>query len=194
MRTGASSSPKQTFELNFGVHPDHYIMTNFNGFKGIIDTLGGVDVYASRGLSDTCDLPQEVDGYCNVSPGRIHMDGATALWYVRARHSTSDFDRTRRAQEVIQAVFVRLLNLNALTRASELYSQFKSSVETDMTLADMLPILPLASKFSDVSVVERYAISPNEVTSWTTPGGAAVLVPNEELIFDEIISKAVYGQ
>jgi len=191
---GGFELTQKTFELNFGVHPDHYIMTNFNGFKGIIDTLGGVDVYASRGLSDTCDLPQAEDRYCSVSPGRIHMDGATALWYVRSRYSTSDFDRTRRAQEVIQAIFARLVSLNAVTRAPELFNQFNSSVETDMNLADITPLLPLVPKFADLSAVERYAITHNEVTSWVTPGGAQVLVPNQELIFDQIISKAVYGK
>jgi polyisoprenyl-teichoic acid--peptidoglycan teichoic acid transferase len=182
-----------TFEYNFGVTPDHYVMTNFDGFKGIINTLGGIDIEASQGLSDKCDLPQAYGGYCNISPGTHHMDGATALWYVRSRYSTSDFDRTRRAQEVIQGVFVKLLSLDAITRAPDLWNQFKSSVETDMTLTDVLGLLPLASKLSDTSQVKRYVIGPQQVTSWRTDAGAQVLLPHQDEIW-EIIKEAVYNQ
>ncbi|MDD5371418.1 MAG: LCP family protein [Anaerolineaceae bacterium] len=192
---GGFELTQKTFELNFGVHPDFYIMTNFQGFKGIIDTLGGINVYAARNLSDTCDLPQKAaDGFCSVGPGWVTMNGDTALWYARARHSTSDFDRTRRAQEVIQAVFVRLLNLNAITRGAELYKQFRSSVETNITLQQALDLLPLATKLADLKGLTRYAVSYDSVTSWKTPEGAQVLLPHTEDIFKNIIAKAVYGQ
>ncbi|HEX2980963.1 MAG TPA: LCP family protein [Anaerolineaceae bacterium] len=183
-----------TFEYNFGVTPDHYIMTNFDGFKGIIDTLGGIDVYAANYMSDSCDLPAaDYEGFCSISPGWVHMDGTTALWYVRARHTSSDFDRTRREQEVIQAIFVRLLNLNAVARAPELYNLFINSVETDLGINDILPLLPLATKLSDTSTIARYAVGPDQVTSWTTEEGAAVLLPNTEAIWD-IIRRAAYNQ
>ncbi len=191
---GGFALTQKTFEENFGVHPDHYIMTNFNGFRGIINTLGGIDVYASKGLSDKCDLPQGVNHYCSVSAGQVHMDADFALWYVRARYSTSDFDRTRRAQEVIRAIFTKLLSLNAVSRAPELYNDFKASVETDLALTDLLPLLPLVSKLSDLKNLDQYAVGTGEVTSWVTPEGAQVLVPNKELIFEKIIRKAAYNQ
>ncbi|HEX9013517.1 MAG TPA: LCP family protein [Anaerolineaceae bacterium] len=191
---GGFALTQATFAENFGVRPDHYIMTNFQGFKGIIDTLGGINIYASRSLSDTCDLPQAVRGYCNVEPGTIHMDGATALWYVRARHSTSDFDRTRREQEVIQAIFYKLISLNGLARVPELFNMFSSSVETDMSLTDFLSLLPAAKQLTDLKNLTRYFIGTGQVTSWITPDGADVLVPDEDLIFNTIIAKACYNQ
>jgi LCP family protein required for cell wall assembly len=192
---GGFALTQKTFELNFGVRPDHYIMTNFDGFKGIIDALGGINVYVTRSFSDKCDLPQKAaDGYCSVEPGSHTMDGATALWYVRARYSTSDFDRTRRAQEVIQAIFLRMLSLNGLSRAPEMYNLFRHSVETDMSLDDMLKFLPLATKLADLKDLKRYSVSYDYVTSWMTPEGAQVLLPHTEDIFSKIIAKAVYGQ
>ncbi len=191
---GGFSLTQQTFAVNFGVHVDHYIMTNFAGFEGIVDTLGGIDVNASRNLTDKCDLPQAVKSYCSVGPGMVHMDGAEALWYVRSRYSTSDFDRTRRAQEVIFAMFDKLMSLNAIQRAPQLFQQFNSSVDTDLTLADMLPLLPLASQlFQNPNLVKRYAIGPNQVTSWVTPGGADVLVPNTDACW-EVVQQALYNQ
>jgi polyisoprenyl-teichoic acid--peptidoglycan teichoic acid transferase len=191
---GGFELTQATFEENFGVKPDHYIMTNFQGFKSIIDALGGVNVYASKALSDKCDLPQKVKGYCNVGVGYNQMNGATALWYVRSRYSTSDYDRNRRQQEVIQAVFTKLLSLNALTRAPEIYNMFKSSVETDMSLADMLALLPVASQFTDLSNLKRYAVDTSLASGWITPEGADVQVPNLDKIFDTVIAKACYGQ
>lgn len=191
---GGFSLTQATFEENFGVHPDHYIMTNFQGFKGIIDTLGGINVYATRSLSDTCDLPQAVHGYCTVSPGWITMNGATALWYIRARHTTSDFDRTRREQEVIQAIFTKLLSLNALSRVPEIYNLFRSSVETDLSLTDILALAPVAARFTGLSALKRYSITPDLAPGWITPEGADVLIPNIPVIFDKIIAPACYGQ
>jgi anionic cell wall polymer biosynthesis LytR-Cps2A-Psr (LCP) family protein len=122
------------------------------------------------------------------------MDGEMALWYVRARYSTSDFDRLRRAQEVIQGIFVKMLTLDGITRAPELYDLFKTSVETDMTLADILTLLPMATKLTDTNQVKRFAVSQDYVTPWMTEGGASVQIPDQEKIWNEIITDAVYGQ
>jgi LCP family protein required for cell wall assembly len=171
-----------TFQNNFGVTPNYYMMTNFAGFKGIVDTLGGIDVTVASTLKDTCSVRSMVDGmgYCTIPAGFFHMDGETALWYVRSRHSSNDFDRTRRAQEVITAIFRKLVSLNGLNRTSELYSQFNSSIETNIPLSEIVSLLPLASKLaSDPSSIRRYAIGTNEVYNYIVPGsGAMVLVPD----------------
>ena len=196
---GGFALTQKTFELNFGVHPDHYIMTNFEGFRAIITTLGGIDVVASKPLSDKCDLPKtavlkEVDGFCNVSPGTVHLDADSALWYARARYSTDDFDRTRRAQEVIQAIFKKIVSLEGLTKVPQIYDQMKNYVETDMRLDDMVALAPLAVKLKDLNGVQLYRIDRNYVNGWITPNGADVQIPHTEEIFNQIIAKACYDQ
>jgi anionic cell wall polymer biosynthesis LytR-Cps2A-Psr (LCP) family protein len=119
------------------------------------------------------------------------MDGETALWYARSRLSTSDFDRNRRAQEVVYAIFNRLLSLNALVRAPELYQQFRDAVETDMTLEDVLPFVPLAPLLSKPESIRRYTIGPGQVYDYVAEGGAWVLWPDQNAIM-EIIIEAVY--
>ena len=174
---------QQTFQINFGFTPDHYIMTTFQGFKGIIDSLGGIYVEASRNLTDTCDLPQGVDGYCSAGPGTVWMNGETALWYARSRYSTNDFDRTRRSQEVIVAIFKRLMSLDALARAPELYNQYRNSVETNIDLSTAVDLARMApGLFSNPDRIRRYAIGPSEVWSYITDQGAQVLIPNIEAI------------
>jgi LCP family protein required for cell wall assembly len=179
-----------TLQQNFGFTPDYYVMTNFDGFKGIIDTLGGIDVNAAVTLKDKCDVRSRVDGmgYCTIKAGSNHMDGETALWYVRSRHSSSDFDRTRRAQEVLQAMFLKLMSLGAVNRASELYAQFNASVETNLPLNTIVSLLPLASQLANnTSLIRRYAIGAEQTYNYIVPGtGAMVLVPDEAAVMSII--------
>jgi LCP family protein required for cell wall assembly len=164
-----------TFEYNFGVRPDHYALVNFWNFQSIVDTLGGIDVNVAVGITDERDGP----GDFSVPAGNVTMDGETALWYVRSRGTTSDFDRTRREQEVLEGIFRKLLTLNAITRAPELYDQYKQTVTTDIELTHLLPLLGLASDLASGSAqTARFAIGPDQVMSYTTSGGGAVLIPD----------------
>jgi len=184
MAFGGFELTQQTFQYNFGFTPDYYVMTNFQGFVNIIDTLGGITVYAGSQLTDTCSLPIANDeGNCSLGPGQIAMDGATALWYVRSRYSTSDFDRTRRAQEVIKATFFRLMNLNAIGRAPELFNSLKNNVETNLPLDVAISLARFAPDLlANTEKIHQYAIGPREVWAWKTPEGAQVLLPNPDLI------------
>lgn len=174
---------QQTFQYNFGFTPDYYVMTYFDAFKNIIDSLGGVNVEASRNLTDTCDLPQAQEGYCSVGPGTVWMNGEIALWYVRSRYSTNDFDRTRRAQEVLIAIFKKLMSLDALSRAPELYQQYRRSVETDIDLATAVTLARMApGLLSSPEKIHRYAVGPDLVWPYVTEKGAQVLIPNVEAI------------
>ncbi len=184
-----------TMEYNFGVRPDHYMITNFNGFTAIVDTLGGINVYVGAYLRDKCDLAvRDWEGYCSVSPGATWMDGQTALWYVRSRYTTSDLDRTRREQEVMDAFFRRLMSLNAVARAPELYRLFINSVETDLKLDDLIPMVGIAPQLlSDDSRISRHLIGISYLTPTVTDSGAQVLIPDRAAIW-ELIKKEVYGQ
>ena len=191
---GGFSLLAETFQYNFGVRPQYYILTNFQGFKGIIDSLGGINVNVAAPLSDACDLHQAVKGRCTVNPGVVTMDGDTALWYVRSRHTTSDFDRTRRAQEVLYGLFNRFMHIDAVKHLPEFYESYKNSVQTNMSPVDMLPLLPAISQVaSDSSRVHRYAVTPAMVSDYIAPGGAMVLLPNFYAI-NAMINEAINGQ
>ncbi len=182
-----------TFEYNFGVRPSYYVMTNFNGFKSIIDTLGGITIEASQELYDKCDVSwRDWQGYCYVPAGSFNLDGESALWYVRSRYSSSDFDRLRRAQEVTKGIFVKLMSLNAIARAPELYDNFRSSVETNLGIDEILGLLPVASAvLNDSGRVYQYAITPAQASPYVTPEGAYVLWPDLYAI-QAIVREAIY--
>ena len=177
----------QTLEYHFGVKVDYYVLIGLNAFIETIDSLGGIAVQAAETLSDQ---RTGYDKNYTVPSGEFLMDGPTALWYVRARYTTSDFDRARRQQEVIQAVAKRLLSMNGLESADELYDIYHRSVTSDMKWLDVAPLIPVAARIGDPSNIQHYYVGRGQVIPWTTPGGAMVLLPQESAI-RTVIQQAV---
>ena len=176
---------KDTIEYNLGVHIDHTAMVEFDGFRQIVDTLGGIDVPIACAYTDwrlidpTYDPNNESNWYLYTTPtGVIHMNGDLALWYARSRSKSNDFDRGRRQQEVLRAIFGRAVRTDVLTKIPQLYTDFNTLVETDLGLGDILSLASLAPQFTNANI-RSYYIRPPIVSSWITPGGAYVLLPDQ---------------
>jgi len=179
---------KDTIQYNLGIRIDHTAMVDFDGFRKIVDTLGGVDIpvscpYTDWRLIDPSYDPQNEDNWFlyTVEPGVAHMDGDLALWYARSRQKSSDFDRGRRQQEVLRSIFTQALQAGTLKRIPELYNEMKDSVETDLGLTDLLQLALYAPKMTNADI-RSYYLRPPYVTSWITSGGAYVLSPNQALL------------
>ena len=177
---------KDTILYNLGIRIDHTAMVEFDGFRQIVDTVGGVDVpvacaYTDWHLIDPSFDPENENNWelYTTGPGLVHMDGDLALWYARSRQKSNDFDRGRRQQEVLRALFSQALQAGTLKRIPELYNDLKNTVETDLGLVDILQLSLYAPKMTNANI-RSYYIRPPLVTSWITEGGAAVLLPNEE--------------
>lgn len=153
-------------------------MVNFWSFSEIIDELGGVDVQVAMGLTDHRDD----HGQYSVPAGQVHMDGETALWYVRSRYSSSDIDRNRRQQEVVKAILAKMLSLDAIARAPQLYEIYRQNVSTNLTLDDITPLLKTAARLGEDERIRQYYIGWEHVTSWRTTQGAQVLIPNRDAV------------
>ncbi len=106
------------------------------------------------------------------------MNGDLALWYARSREASSDFDRGRRQQEVLRAIFAQALKTNTLSHIPQLYSDFSSTITTDLGLADIVKLALYAPKLTNANIRGFY-IRPPYVNAWVTPGGAEVLLPNQ---------------
>ncbi len=193
MPFGGFALLQQTMEYNFHVHPDYYIMTNFQGFANIINSLGGIEVNCARNLYDTCDLPQAVNGYCSAGPGLVSMNGETALWYVRSRYSTNDFDRNRRQQEVLYAILKKFTSFDVITRAGELYDAYRGTVETDLDLGTILNLITVVPSLNQAGHLNQYYIDSTMTTGYITEGGAMVLLPNQAAI-ESLIRRVIYQE
>ncbi len=185
---GGMALLKDTLLYNLGVRIDHLAIVDFDGFSRIVNTLGGVDVpvycsYTDWHLIDPSYDPTNENNWSlyTVGPGLVHMDGDLALWYARSRARSSDFDRGRRSQEVLRALFKRALQTDAISKIPQLYNDFSSSVITDLKLDGILKLAPLALHLTNADI-RSYYIGTDVVTAWMTPGGASVQLPNAPAI------------
>ena len=194
MGSGGFESVQGTFEASYGVRPQYYFLINFESFVGLINSIGGIEIDAAQELEDACDLYWSTAGTCRVEPGKREMDGDTALWYVRSRKSSSDFDRLRRAQEVMEGVFMRFMSMKALSRLPELYMQYSADVETNMGITQIVGLLPTAAQVAqDRSLLSRHSIPESVTADWFMPDGARVLLPDYDAV-REIVKKATFQE
>jgi polyisoprenyl-teichoic acid--peptidoglycan teichoic acid transferase len=185
---GGKALLKDTILYNLGIRIDHLALVDFDGFRRIVDTLGGLDVpvfcpYTDWHLIDPSYDPNDPNNWSlyTVGPGVVHMDGDLALWYARSRERSSDFDRGRRSQEVLRALYARALQTGAISKIPQLYNDFSSTVTTDLGLDGILQLAPMALHLNNADI-RSYYIGREDVTGWMTPGGASVLLPNAPVI------------
>jgi LCP family protein required for cell wall assembly len=173
---------------NFGIKIDHYVRVNFSGFVNIVDQLGGVQVIAECELHDTFPDPSSVlNGTrmrgtvdLDVYPGKVNLDGYKALMYSRSRESTTDFDRARRQQKVLRALFSKVKSTNLLANAIPLFEQTRQSVDTDMGLASVPAFVDIASRLDNLAIKNRVITYP-VVKSIVRKDGAMVLQANDTI-------------
>lgn len=174
-----------TIRYNLGIPIHHFARVEMDGFSRIVDTLGGVEVNVTCSYRDwrlkepylNPNVPQNWRLY-TVTSGVVHMDGDLTLWYARSRSLSSDFDRSRRQQEVLRAIYRQILSFNLIPQLPALYSELSETITTDIGLTDLLTLAPLSARIGSADIRSRF-IGRDEVTSWRVPvSGAQVLVPN----------------
>jgi LCP family protein required for cell wall assembly len=118
---GGEVSSKVASEV-LGVPIHYFLRIDFDGFKKIVDTLGGIDVTVDKAINDPYYPAANMIDYdpFSISAGVHHLDGATALKYARSRETTSDFDRSRRQQQVIKAIKEKAMTLDVLANPKKL--------------------------------------------------------------------------
>lgn len=193
---GGAALMKDTLRENLGITIDHVALVEFDGFKRIIDILGGIDVpvacpYTDWRLIDPSLDPENEQNWqlYTVGPGYVHMDGDLALWYARSRKRSSDFDRGRRQQEVLRAIYARLIQADLVTHLPALYQQLSGMIATDLTLSDLLKLSFYAPQLGNANV-RSYYIRPPYVIPTIGDGGAYLLLPNAPLL-NELLAEAL---
>jgi len=187
---GGAALLKDAIQYNLGIPIDHTAMVDFDGFRQVVNTIGGVDVPVSCPYTDWHLISPGLDPeneynwqLFTVGPGVVKMDGDLALWYARSRKQSNDFDRGRRQQEVLRALYSQALRTNLITQLPALYSQVSSAFTTDLSFTDLLSLAPISLHLSNADI-RSYYINEKDgtVTSWITPEGAYVLIPNDAAI------------
>lgn len=179
---------RQTIFYNFGINVHYYARVDFAGFEAIIDRLGGVDIAvdcAYRDYYPVGDADERRSGsrgyrWRTLPVGYHNFDGFDALWYARTRKYTDDFDRGRRHQLLVRAIWRKARSLGLATTLPQLWPELTAIVDTDIPFDLMLRLLPFVIKLDLNDVASFTFKKTHHTTQWTTPEGWLVLLPNKE--------------
>jgi len=128
---------------------DYYIEVDFEGFKDIIDIIGGITVDVDQRMYKPTE---DID----LQPGVQKLDGYDALAFVRFRgYLNGDIDRTKHQQEFIKALGQELLQPATLVKLPALIREARSDVRTNLSLTDMLKIASWAPGFSSENIIAQ---------------------------------------
>ncbi len=171
-----------------GLEIDYAVSIDFRAFQEIVDTLGGVTIYREKPFME--DLQWQGEGKegspfwykktitdektkkekevwaLHIPAGQVTLDGNAALYYVRSRYTTSDFDRSRRQQEVLLSLKDKAFSLGVLAnpfKISEILDSLKRHLRTDISPEQIFDFIELAHN-SKVNSVKRWGLD-------TTPSG-----------------------
>lgn len=133
---GRELTQKTTEEL-LGLKINNYVMVDFKGFTGLVDAIGGIDIDVEKDMYYHDDW----DGFTiDLKKGRQHLDGKTAIQYVRYRDEEGDIGRIRRQQHFMMAVYDKIASADMLLHIPGLAKQLTSMVKTDLPLGDMMDL------------------------------------------------------
>jgi LCP family protein required for cell wall assembly len=165
---GGPDLVKQTIAQNLGMPIHYYIRVDFDGFVKIIDAIGGLEIDVE------CPLPD-----IELEPGMQQMDGELALLYARSRISSSDFDRSRRQRKLLMALWEQGLSVGIIPRLPALSSATADTLQTDIPFDQVVALAYKGLQLRPSNIFSN-SIGPWQVENWTTPQGAAVLLPIDE--------------
>ncbi len=154
---GGRELSQKTVEQFLGIRIDNYVTVDFNGFKGLVDVIGGVDIDVEKDMY----YYDSWDGFkIDLKKGRQRLDGATAIQYVRYRDEDGDIGRIKRQQHFLLAVYSRITSADMLLKIPGLGRQLSSMIKTDMPVGDMV----------DVGRALHSMVQENKLAMATVPG------------------------
>ena len=164
---GGQKLTQKSLEELLGTKIDNFIMIDTHAFERIIDAMGGVDLDVEKRMY--YGDPWDDDGglVIDLYPGEQHLDGYTAEQYVRYRDGEGDIGRISRQQKFMTALLKQAVNPAIITRLPEILDKVRTSVQTDMTPAEL-------------------ADFAREVKSWQENGLNAVTVPGKPAYYEDV--------
>ncbi len=182
---GGPALAMETVQYNLGIRIHNYVVVGFEAFIALVNAIGGIDVQVPYPINDPW-YPDFNFGYdpLYIPAGLIHMDGELALKYARTRHTSDDFDRARRQQQIIRAIRDRVLSTDALpgliSQAPQLWAQFSDSIQTGLTLDEIISLVWYLKDFSEDDL--HFGVIDEQYVTSVMIDNAYVLIPNRYLL------------
>lgn len=178
LRGGGADYAKNLISQITGAYIDNAVVVDFSSFEKLVDQLGGVDVILAKPFKE-----ENQWGYVFELPaGPNHLNGKDALYYVRSRYSTNDFDRAFRQQQVIFAIKNKLTGLNIISdpiKTLAIINTLGRGIKTDINIWDIKEILDLGKEIdTSPAMFKREILSTeNFLYQATGPDSAYILLP-----------------
>lgn len=184
---GPNTAMNAVSEL-LGVPVQYYVYTDFQGFIKLVDAIGGVDFYVEKDMHYESKADQhEYD--INLKQGEQHLDGKTALQYVRFRHDAmSDFTRTKRQREFLKAVAEKMKTTTSVMKLPSILEEVSPFIDTNLSVNEMWKLASLGYR-STVEGSEQ--IPPMNLLQQTYIGRAAVLTITSENDLKEFVREVL---
>ncbi len=172
---GGIETMLETLSYNFGLEVDRFVLAHPGDFQWLVDDLDSIDVTIFYPIAGQCG---------GIRAGLVEMDGALALCYASYLNGIDEVDRMERQQQLLRVIFKKFTHESYLTKLPLLYSSYQGWVKTDISLTEMMNMVPLSLRLADTDRIGYYMIGRDAFTIWEVPGysQAQVLLPNQEAV------------
>ena len=141
---------KWAVEGALGIDVDYFVLVNLEGFKQLVDALGGITVDVKEDIP-IGGIGTEISGYIEQGENQ-RLSGREALWFVRSRVNSDDYARMERQRCVIGAIIDEADPVTVFQRYQELAAATKEIVYTDIPAAILPDFVELALQVKDASL------------------------------------------
>lgn len=163
---------------------NYYVIANFEGFKKIVDVVGGIDYTLEKDLVDPA-FPNDSFGYdpINMKAGTYHLNGALALKLSRSRHNIEgDFSRIKRQHKIIFLLKEKMEknNLwNNFFEVTDILNIIGDNIKTDISLPQLQKLAAIAKNINETESKIPNSDLETGLLSAVNINGADVLLPKD---------------
>jgi LCP family protein required for cell wall assembly len=126
-----------------GLKINYWAMVNLQGFKDLVDAVGGVTLHV-RDRIPVGGLGDDVTGY--IEPGVRKLNGHDTLWFARAREGSDDYSRMARQKCVMSAMLSQIDPKTMVTNFQAIAKATTGMVETNLPASELSRFMQLALK------------------------------------------------
>jgi LCP family protein required for cell wall assembly len=176
--TGGPNLAMKTVSDLLGIPIQYYVYTDFKGFMALVDSIGGIDFEVEKDMKWSDSEDNHLYDI-NLKKGMQHLDGKTALQYVRFRHDAmSDFTRTERQRNFLKAVASKLQTTSSIVKLPRILNAIDPYIETNLSINNMLKLVSLGFEAKSDGIVSAQ-MPPTELLDVKTIRGAEVITTNK---------------
>lgn len=171
---GGKDETIETVEDFLGIPIDYYATVDFDGFKDVIDEIGGIDIDVPFDFSEKSDVSKSKRIY--FKKGNMHLNGEEALAYARMRKQDKrgDFGRNDRQKQILKAVLDQISKPQNLAKIDKIAQKASKNIQTNFKITQALALQQIYSGFAgddiktlnitgkDLTIADVYYFEPDQ--------------------------------